>query len=371
MSSSDSDEVGLVVQHALSADTSTSSHDEVTWIVDSGATSHICNGRTFFCDLKTLEKPVDITLGDGHSLTATRRGTVILLTKSGPLKKKCKLHDVLYVPELTYSLVSVSKGTENGISFTFGNNGCVIKDTNRKLITVAKKVGNLYHIPNVKPQDYICAAIADSECNASKEHPWHRRYGHLGSQNLERLVKEELVHGFDYCTSKSISFCEPCLKGKQQRGRFPTQTDRKTTVPLELIHSDVCGKMSSRSLSGCEYFVTFIDDYTRYVWVYVIKRKSEVFEKFCEWKKEVENSLGQRVRAFRRDNGGEYTSEEFKQYFKKEGIKHQYTIPKCPEQNGTAERLNRTLIEMVRSMLMDSELPKVFWAEALSTATYI
>ena len=117
--------------------------------------------------------------------------------------------------------------------------------------------------------------------------------------------------------------------------------------------------------------MTFIDDKTRYIWVYIIKNKSDVFSKFCEWKKEVENQFGHRVKTLRTDNGGEYMSHQFEQYLKSEGVRHEHTIPKCPEQNGTAERLNRTLIEMVRAMLADSKLDKCFWAEALSTAVYL
>ena len=105
--------------------------------------------------------------------------------------------------------------------------------------------------------------------------------------------------------------------------------------------------------------------------MYVIKQKSDVFEQFCEWKAEVEKLLGRSLKTLRTDNGGEFTSKEFEKYLRKEGIKHELTIPKCPEQNGVAERLNRTLMEMVRSMLADSELPKSFWAEALSTAVYL
>ena len=127
----------------------------------------------------------------------------------------------------------------------------------------------------------------------------------------------------------------------------------------------MCGKLSSKSLGGAEYFVTFIDDKSRYVWAYAIKRKSDVFQKFCEWKLEVEKSLGQSVKILRTDNGGEFTSDEFENYLKREGIKHELTIPKCPEQNGVAERFNRTLVEMVRSMLADSELPKSFWLKLL------
>ena len=180
-----------------------------------------------------------------------------------------------------------------------------------------------------------------------------------------------MVEGFDYNASNDISFCEPCLKGKHRRSQSPLYSEKRKPKPLALIHSDVCGKISSKSLGRAEYFVTFIDDKTRYVWAYAIEKKSDIFQKFCEWKAEVEKSLGQSVKILCTDNGGEFTSDEFEKYLKKEGIKHQLTIPKCPEQNGVAERFNRTLVEMVRSMLADSELPKSFWAEALATAVYL
>ena len=96
-----------------------------------------------------------------------------------------------------------------------------------------------------------------------------------------------------------------------------------------------------------------------------------MFSKFVEWKSMIERSTGQKLKTLRSDNGGEYTSKEFKDHFKEEGIHHEFTIPKTPEQNGVAERVNRTLVECVRSMLCESKLPKRFWAEALSTATYL
>ena len=323
-------------------------------------------------ELENLKKPLDIILGDGHTLNATGSGTVTLMLESSSLKRKCKFHDVLYVPELTYNLLSVSKAVDKGISFTFKESECIIKDANQKLITVARKVGSLYHVlcTKLKSHVYSVTEKQPNKDHSSKEDLWHRRYGHLGIKSLQKLASGDLVEEFDYNASNDISFCEPCLKGKHQRSQFPTYSEKKKSEPLELVHSDVCGKLSSKSLSGAEYFVTFTDDKTRYVWVYVIKKKSEVFKKFCEWKIEVEKSLGRSVKILHTDNGGEFTSDEFEEYLTKEGIKHELTIPKCPEQNGVAERLNRTLVEMVRSMLADSELPKSFWAEALSTAVY-
>ena len=137
------------------------------------------------------------------------------------------------------------------------------------------------------------------------------------------------------------------------------------------MHSDVSGRLEAKSLSGAEYFVTFIDDKSRYVWIYILKNKSEVFKKFLEWKYMVEKSSGEKIKTFRSDNGGEYTSKEFEDYLKKNSIRHECTVPKTPEQNGVAERMNRTLVETVRAMLSDSKLPKKFGAEALSIASYV
>ena len=185
------------------------------------------------------------------------------------------------------------------------------------------------------------------------------------------MSREQLVNGFDYDTSKDLGLCESCVVGKHHQSPFPASSSRPSDELLELVHSDVCGKMSVKSMSGAEYFLTFIDNKTRYVWTYILKRKDQVFEKFLEWKALVEKSTGQKLKTLRTDNGGEFTSTQFQDYLRSEGVHHQLTVPKTPQQNGVAERINRTLVKTVRSMLADAKLPKRFWAEALSTATYL
>ena len=125
------------------------------------------------------------------------------------------------------------------------------------------------------------------------------------------------------------------------------------------------------SLGGGHYFLMFIDDNTRYVWVYILKSKDQVFEKFIEWKALVENLTGRKLKTLHTDNGGDYTSAEFTMYLKREGVRHEFTVPKTPQQNGVVERMNRTLVEAVRSMLLDAKLPRRFRAGALSTAVYL
>ena len=118
--------------------------------------------------------------------------------------------------------------------------------------------------------------------------------------------------------------------------------------------------MNEKSLSGAEYFLSFIDDNTRYVWVYFLNRKDQVFEKFLEWKTMVDKSTGKKLKAIRTDNGGEFTSGEFQAHLKAEGVRHELTIPKKPEQNGVAERMNQTIVEATRLMLFNANLPHKF-----------
>ena len=180
-----------------------------------------------------------------------------------------------------------------------------------------------------------------------------------------------MVDGFDYQKSSDSKFCEPCIYEKHHKRAFPSAGGKGATEILELIHSDVCGKLEEKSLSRGEYFLSFSDDRSRFAWVYVLKQKSEIFSKCVEWKTMIENATGKRMKTLRTDNGGEYTAKDFEQYLKVNRMRHQLTVRKTPEQNGVAENFNRTIVEMVRAMLSDSGLAKKFWAEALSTACYL
>ena len=128
------------------------------------------------------------------------------------------------------------------------------------------------------------------------------------------------------------------------------------------MHSDVCGPMKTTSMGAAKYFVTFIDDFSRMVWLYPIKAKSECFDKFKEFKALVEKQLEKKIKVFRSDNGGEF--------MKKEGIARQTSAPYIPQQNGIAERANRTIVEMARNMLHAQNLDLELWAEAVVNAMY-
>ena len=146
---------------------------------------------------------------------------------------------------------------------------------------------------------------------------------------------------------------------------------RRAQDLLELVHSDVCGPMSIQAKGGYEYFITFTDDYSRFGYVYLMKWKSEAFEKFKEFKVEVKNQLRKHIKAIRSNRGGEYLLGDFKDYLTENGIVSQLTAPRTPQQNGVAERKNRNLLDMVRSMMSYSTLPISFWGYALNTAMYL
>ena len=337
-----------------------------SWVIDSGATRHMCNSVDKFDKLIDLKFHKQVKVGDGRSIKAIGIGTVTLHVDTG-ISGSFKLCNVLYVPELSYNLLSVAQILNDDKTVNFHNNVCDILSKNGDIIVSGNKTGDLYQVIEI-PLELSC--ISDS-VSVDSTNIWHRRFCHLNNDGMHKLIRENLVDGINDCKFTKLDFCEPCVNGKNHRLPFPKKSLTRATKPLELIHSDVCGKVSVPSLSGNNYFVTFIDDCTRFVWAYPIKTKDEVFDKFKCWKTIVEKQIGMKIKTFRSDNGGEYLSNMFKKFFQVEGIKHETTVPHTPEQNGVSERMNRSLVEAVRTMLHDSNLGKIFWAEALATAVYI
>ena len=158
--------------------------------------------------------------------------------------------------------------------------------------------------------------------------------------------------------------------GKQHRSPFTTRTQKSEEL-LQLVHSDVCGPLEERSFGGSRYFITFIDDKSRFTHVYFLANKSEVTQTFKVYCQMVENQTNKIVKILRPDNGGEYMSNDLSAYLKSKGIVRQITIPYTLEQNGMAERMNRTLLEYAKSMMSNAGLEKKFWAEAVNTAAHL
>jgi len=198
---------------------------------------------------------------------------------------------------------------------------------------------------------------------------WHRRLGHMGFDNVKRLeapIPSMVIDG-----SRTNPICVSCVAAKQTRKPNSAAATRTSTAPLQLIHSDVAGPMRTLSLGGAKYFLLFIDDFSRFTAVFTLRQKSDVTERFLEYKAWAENLHGMRIKALRSDNGGEYTSYQFTKILKENGITHEKTVPYSPEQNRVSERSNRTLVGRAKAMMLDNNLAEELWGEAIRSAVYL
>nr|KAJ0194254.1 hypothetical protein LSAT_V11C800406360 [Lactuca sativa] len=194
---------------------------------------------------------------------------------------------------------------------------------------------------------------------------WHKRLAHTNVKNIEKMQTKGMLK-YD---SKDFEKCETCVKSKFTKKPFPSV--KRNTSLLELIHSDICELNGILTRGGKRYFITFCDDFSRYLHVYLLRSKDEAFDAFKRYKAEVENQLERHIKILRSDRGGEYFNQEFDTFCEENGIKHERTSPYTPQQNGLAERKNQTLCEMVNCMLNQSGQPNNLWGEALLTACYV
>ncbi|KMQ86250.1 retrovirus-related pol polyprotein from transposon tnt 1-94 [Lasius niger] len=194
--------------------------------------------------------------------------------------------------------------------------------------------------------------------------------GHLNVQSLREAIKSGSIQGIDVEDISEDFQCHVCLQGKMCRAPFPKVSER-VTAKGQLIHSDVCGPMRVASHGKKQYFTIFIDDFSGWCEVRFISQKNQVISEFESFRALVSTQHGEAIKCLQSDNGREYVNQDFDQLLRKHGILRRLTAPYNPEQNGVAERRNRTLMEMARCLLIQSELPPTFWAKALNTANYI
>ncbi|KAL5745040.1 hypothetical protein ACOSP7_026186 [Xanthoceras sorbifolium] len=327
-----------------------------SWILDSGASFHATPCR------EIMENYVSgnfgkVHLADDETLKIVGKGDIRLKLPNG---STWKLQGVRHIPGLKRNLISIGQLDGEGYCTTFS--GCEWKITKGALVVArGKKCGTLYVTSNLEN----IVAVADSD---GKSNLWHQRLGHMSEKGMKTLLSKGKLPDLK---AVDVGLCEDCIFGKQKKVSFAKIGKIPKAEKLELVHTDVWGPSPVSSLSGSLYYVTFIDDSTRKVWVYFLKKKSEVFDTFRKWKAMVENETGLKIKRLRSDNGGEYRDSRFREFCANSGIKMEKTVPMTPQQNGVAERMNRTLNERARSMRLHAGLPKMLWAEAVSTAAYL
>ena len=330
-------------------------------LVDSGATVHILNNKDYFksFDPHFKAKQHKIELADGTKIEGNAEGkgdAQITLVDSSGTFHEVKLQDCLYIPSFRQNIFSVSAATNHGATVSFNNNsGSIIF---KSCTFILSKMKNLYFI-----NTYNIDNDSVKACHSLED--WHHIMGHCNSKDilkLESCTKNMII------TNKKDFDCETCIKGKMTvtRNRKP---DMRAKSPLELVHLDLEGPIEPASSEGFKYVLGCTDDYTGIIKPYFMKKKSDTTLAFQMFIADV-RPFGE-VKCVRSDNGGEFESHSFKSYLLENKIKHEFSAPYSPHQNGTAERSWRTLFEMARCLLVDSQLDKTMWPYAVMYASHI
>ena len=300
-------------------------------------------------------------MGDDYALEIVSIGTIKSMMHDGI---ECTIQEVWHMKGVKKNLLSIRQFDELGLKTQIANG--LMKIVKGALIVMkAEKISSKLFVLQGHTLKYGDASIASTNQEESTIR-WHYKLGHMSERGIKILAERNLLPRL---TSVNLPFCEHCVVSKQSRLKFGRSTAKSKHI-LDLIHSDVW-ESPVTSLGGAKYFVSFIDDYSRRIWVYPIKKKSDVFSVFKEFRARVELESGKRIKCLRTDNGGEYIDGDFLAFCKHEGIQRQFTVVDTPQQNGVAERMNRTLLERTRAMLRTARLPKSFWAEAVKTASYV
>ncbi|XP_059072885.1 uncharacterized protein LOC131873719 [Cryptomeria japonica] len=263
------------------------------WVLDSGCSHHMTGDKNKFSALENHPGGF-VKFGDNTGLYITGMGTIMI-------NKDTPINDVYYVEGLKYNLLSISQICDSGRQVVFNSYGCVIKEKSGKIIANGfRTLGNLYHLSDSKNQEQSAGMCVMSYIDEN----WlrHKRFGHVNFDNMVRISKNENVRGLPLISRPTNSVCSECVKGKQTKSSFKSK-EFLSSRPLELVHTDLCGPMKTQSLNGEKYFMLFIDDYTRMVWVTFLKHKSEAFDRFKIFRKMVEKEFDLKLKCLRSDKG--------------------------------------------------------------------
>ena len=266
------------------------------------------------------------------------------------------LTSVLYVPNFPFNLISISKLIRDlHCVLVFSHNSVTLQDRRtRKTISIGHESQGLFH---------LSSPLCSTACT-STEAPFllHSRLGHPSLSKFRKLVPH-------FSSLSSLAF-ESCQLGKHTRVLFPKRLDPRTKSPFELVHTDVWGPSRSTSTLRFRYFVTFIDDYSRCTWLFLMKTRVELFSILQKFHVEICTQFNTSIRILRSDNAKEYFSTPFFSFMYSHEILHQSSCAYTPQQNGGVERKNRQLVETARTLL-HLKVPQSFWGDAILVVCYL
>lgn len=257
--------------------------------------------------------------------------------------------------------MSVRKLEINGFKVLFaGEKGTILKGD--KVIAIATRNNSQLYELNFDQMEVTKAFATVTDLGL-----WHRRFGHLNYESIKKILSHDKEHKVNL--SQNVEKYWTCVEGKQTK--LPHNQHRiRAKQPLQLIHSDLIGPINPESYDKKKYVLTFVDDYTHFTAAYIIELKTEVLKFFKKYEAMATAHFNLKVSRFRCDNG-HIISNEIVRYFEEKEIQFEFTIRYTPEQNGVEERMNRTILERARCMILSCNLGKIFWSEAVLAAVYL
>ncbi|KAF2889719.1 hypothetical protein ILUMI_16454, partial [Ignelater luminosus] len=314
-------------------------------IVEDGAkaesTSNSFNVEVMSAETNTKQKAYTVEENDIKWLLLNKIGNIDVYFNVSNKLIKTKIKNVYYVPSMSQNLLSVSCIVNQNKSVIFKNDRAKIYNCEEELIAVATKLNKLFKLDGKVRGSEITSCGSSAEI--SKKEKWHRILGHANFQDLKHLCQLQLAEGLPYKIENDFLKCE----------------------------INVNGPISPTGYKGERYFVCFVDDFSKTAVVYCIKYKSEVFNRFVEYIKLMQNQTGKKIKEIHCYNGREYINKDFFRLAKAEGIYLRTGPPHTHELNGVAERYNRTIMNLARRLLSEAKIDKSYWPECVYTAAYI
>jgi hypothetical protein len=266
------------------------------------------------------------------------------------------LSNVLYVASLSFNLLSVGQLCDLGYQCLFTPNEVVVTNIDDKqVIFKGFRYNNLYLVDFTSEDANLMTCLFTK---TTLGWLWHRRLAHVGIYTLNKLLKKELVRGLKDVKFEKDKPYSACQAGKQVANTHPTKAYMSTSRVLELLHMDLFGPTTYKSLGGNLYCLVIVDDFSRYTWTFFLHDKSKVANCFKKFAKRAQNELEVKIKKIRSDNMKEFDNTKIEAYCDEIGIKHEVSSTYTPQQNGVVERKNRTLITLARTMLDEYNTPE-------------
>nr|GEW99430.1 zinc finger, CCHC-type [Tanacetum cinerariifolium] len=307
------------------------------WYLDNGASNHMTGVREHF---KELNEKVSgkVRFGDGSYIEIKGIGSILIECED---EKQRIISHVYYIPSLKSNLLSLGQFTKIGCKVVMEDDKLQLYDMDNKIFMEVTRQRNRLYKASLRIGTHVCILANLNDTTWL----WHARLGHLNFESLKSMAQRDLVRRIP-TVKHTIQICDVCLIEKHIRAPFSKMAKARSTSPLDLVYGDLCGRITPPTPSGKKYIFLIVDDYSRYMWVYFLSTKDQAFDTFKEYKSTIEKELRTTLKMLRTDRGGEFTSNEFTQYCKENGIARQLTAPYSPQQNRVVERRNRTIIDV-------------------------